>query len=126
MFKMTPFFSMPKNIEKILTNQEYITAMLHPKGVFGGFVRIIHENPLRPEWGNVWIPESGDDMYADIYTENGWKKSKLREKVFDQLFAEYFSCFCYFANNKYKIMGIDKNDIDESQSDSVNESQSDS
>ena len=104
---ITPFFSMPENVETLLTKQEYINAILHPKGVFGGFIHIIHSSPLHPEWGNLIIPEEETD-YAYVYTEDGWKKDDLYNKIWLQLFNEYVNCVHYYTKNEKEIMKAKK------------------
>ena len=116
LFDIIPFDSMPNNIEELLTNTEYLAAMYHPMGPFAGFVRVIHENPTRPEWGNIDIPNWDDDMpneekYALVYMgkeKNKWEKRNMCDEILGKLFDEYASCLHYFVVNKYRIMGLEK------------------
>ena len=97
------FYSMPTNIEKLLSNQDYAYAVFHPKGVFRGIVEIIHSNPLHPQWHNLVIPVEDTD-YAYVYTSDGWKKDNLKEEVWNQLFDEYLICFEYICKHKNEII----------------------
>ena len=98
-----PFTLMPKNIENLLTKEDYMHALLHPSGMQRGIFDVIHFNKKYPQWHNVIIPPNTVDQIL-IYSENKcWEKVSFEGKIWKQFHDEYVNCFLYVYTNKDKL-----------------------
>jgi len=101
-----PFDKMPKNINELLTKNDYTYALLHPGGFKQGIFEVIHLNENYPQWHNiVRNPMKPDDML--IYTKKGWVERDF-EEIFKIFNYEYVSCFSYAYEHRDQFYGITK------------------
>ena len=101
-----PFESMPKNIEELLTPDDYMYATLHPAGMMRGIYEVIHLNELYPQWHNVIIPDDAVDQIC-VYTKNGWVKKYFEGDIWNQFNDEYINCFTYLTIHLDKMYNRD-------------------
>ena len=105
--KLVSFYDMPKNIEEILTRDDYIQALFNSYGLQRGIFETIHLNPKYPQWRNILFP-SGTMDYIFAFTGKDWEQVHF-DTIWRQMHNEYINCFIYIFKRKDELFS-EKND----------------
>lgn len=110
------YFDMPKNIHRLMTNNDYINALINQCGFMRGVYEMIHLNAKYQKWNNLILLENNDEdvfIYTGIGTAcglgDGWNKKKFAD-VCGVLIESIIKCYEYFIDNVDKILPLMKMD----------------
>lgn len=101
-----PFNSMPNVCEKLDT-EDYLKVIHDEKGIFEGFVQVIHLNEKYSEWHNIrYYDMSKDNIF--IFTGECWEKHTFAD-IHEQLNKEVTECLLYLKEHyEYITKKIEK------------------
>ncbi|MBA3750376.1 MAG: hypothetical protein H0X03_05695 [Nitrosopumilus sp.] len=93
--KPVPFDKMPKDVSKMLTEEEY-RNFIDEKGTIVGLYEAIHGNNRFNEWKNLLIPVFEDEFDVVVYLSGeGWTRRKYKN-IKKQLIERFQLCNKYF------------------------------
>ena len=103
---ITPFERMG-NVSNELDFDDYKFALTYHKGLFFGFIIVIHMNTKYPQYHNLMYSVSPPDNML-MFTEKGWEPC-IFENILEQLKKEVQDCLRYVRKNgKEMLFEIEK------------------